>query len=484
MPDSPRVRLSPIGEEFYVGPNSSLADVLAGAGVEFPCGGAGTCGGCRVRVLKGEVAVTPLMRDCLTGEQLRTGWRLACQAELCSDVTLEVEQWTTPILADGTAVAVEPGTENCIALDLGTTTIVGQLVEGRTGKVLRTESCLNPQAAFGADVMTRLQHAMSVDDRLTAVVRTCIEGICARLGGAPRVVLCGNTVMQHLFCGAPVASLSHVPFEPALHGVQPTSLGMFLPNIGGFVGSDTLAGVIATRLYESSELAALVDLGTNGEIVVGNRERMLCASTAAGPAFEAGRIRMGMRAATGAIWRVRISGGSYDCEVIGEGGPRGICGSGLVDAAAAGLERGDILPSGRLPDGRRALVLSDGIELLQSDIRELQLAKAAIAAGLRILTARINCSPAGIRRLYLAGAFGNYVNVESARKIGLIEIPSEQVIAAGNTALRGTKAIALAPSRWRSFTEELPARIEHISLASDPEFQDTFVRCLSFPERS
>jgi uncharacterized 2Fe-2S/4Fe-4S cluster protein (DUF4445 family) len=206
---------------------------------------------------------------------------------------------------------------------------------------------------------------------------------------------------------------------------------------------------------------------------------MLCASTAAGPAFEGARIRMGMRAATGAISEVTVSGGSLKCRVLGGGEPRGICGSGLVDAAAAGLDLGTIRPGGRLAAGTEWM-LSPPVSLVQNDLRELQLAKGAIAAAVRLLTGSRGVAGSDIERVYLAGAFGNYVNRTSARRIGLIDFAEERVCPAGNTALLGAKVALFSPGRDYA---SLLRRIRHVPLAADPEFQDIFVECMTFPDR-
>jgi len=254
----------------------------------------------------------------------------------------------------------------------------------------------------------------------------------------------------------------------------------FLPCLGGFVGSDILAGILATKMHESAALIGLIDLGTNGEIVFGSRERIVCASAAAGPAFEAGRISMGMRAATGAIAEVEAVNGELRCRVLGNVEPRGICGSGLVDAAAAGLELGAILPSGRLANGERTFRLAPPVALTQGDIRELQLAKAAVAAGIQIVLKELGAAPGDVERLYLAGAFGNYVNRASARRIGLIGFPDERVKQAGNTALLGAKLALFDPGLDLT---GLLSRVRHISLASDAEFQEIYVGEMGFPQR-
>jgi uncharacterized 2Fe-2S/4Fe-4S cluster protein (DUF4445 family) len=357
--------------------------------------------------------------------------------------------------------------------------------------------------------MSRVHHALDGGAvKLMQSIRESIGALIAAMPSRERVgpiLLAGNTVMHHLFCGIDVTPLAAAPFETVNDGERvfaARDLGWdlpagaevrFLPCLGGFVGSDILSGILATGLAETEELTALIDLGTNGEIVVGRSGELLCASTAAGPAFEAGRIRMGMRAATGAISHVACGAGgcrppgqaatacpTFECRVIGGGPARGICGSGLVDAAAAGLQTGAILTNGRLAGGARELPLLPPVSITQGDIRELQLAKGAVAAGLRILAGRFGASVGDIRKIYLAGAFGNYVDVGSARRIGLLESDASVVEAAGNTSLRGTKVALLSPSRRDSRIAGVRARTRHIPLAADPRFEDTFVDCLAF----
>ena len=303
----------------------------------------------------------------------------------------------------------------------------------------------------------------------------------------------GNTVMHHLFCGLSLEPLSHFPFESASPGLQvfpSADLGWdlpgnpavrFLPCLGSFVGSDILAGLLATQLHESEPLAALIDLGTNGEIVVGNRERLLCASTAAGPAFEGARISMGMRAATGAISEVRAQDGKLRCHVLGNAQPRGICGSGLVDAVAAGLDLGWIKPSGRLVRGE-SLALAGPVSLNQWDVRELQLAKGAIAAGLRILLEHWGAEKEALAQIYLAGAFGNYINQASARRIGLLDFPADKVKAAGNTALLGAKLALFGLQQHAGAYPDILSKVRHVSLNEDERFLDRFVAEMGFPD--
>jgi uncharacterized 2Fe-2S/4Fe-4S cluster protein (DUF4445 family) len=244
------------------------------------------------------------------------------------------------------------------------------------------------------------------------------------------------------------------------------------------VGSDLIAGLVATGLSKASEPGALLDLGTNGEIAVGNREEIRCASTAAGPAFEGGRIGMGMRAGAGAIDRVSIVGQALECSVIGGGAPRGLCGSGLIDAAAVALELGWLQPSGRFMGPRKDLVLAGPVRLTQADIREVQLAKGAVAAGFELLLEGRRISPSHV---FLAGAFGNYVGGESARRIGLLPAWAKYTTAAGNTALRGARLLLLAPSRREKLLASVLSRARYVELAANPRFQEAFVECMRFP---
>ena len=490
MSDTVTIRLLPLAVSFAAERGSRLQAQLAAYGVEFPCGSGGGCGGCRVRVATGAPAATVQDRDILSPAELANGWRLACRLRAEADLTLDVSDDRGPVLTDDARIAGGERHGLAIAIDVGSTTIAAQLIDRQSGAILGVRTGLNPQMSHGADVMSRVRFALDSRD-LTDAIRVYLGDMVAGLAAGrdiADVVLVGNTVMHHLFCGLDVGPLSHVPFASPALGEQlfhAADLGWplpaatpirFLSCLGGFVGSDILAGIVATDLCRDGALRALIDLGTNGEIALGNRDGVLVASTAAGTAFEAGCIRQGMRAANGAIAHVTVAGeGRLDCEVIGGGAPRGICGSGVVDAVACGLTLGRILPSGRIADGSRKLPLAGDIVLLQADVRELQLAKGAIAAGLRILLKRWGAAMADIDTLYLAGAFGNYLEVESARRIGLIECASAVVSPAGNTALRGAKQILAGKA------PPLHTDIRHVMLAADPNFQDLFVSCMEFP---
>ncbi len=492
----------PSGRRLEVPPDSALADVLFAQGVEFPCGGRGRCRGCRIRVLSGRLKETEADHERFQPHEREQGWRLACQARAETDLVLEVAQWQMPVLTDETPVPWEAADGYGVAVDLGTTTVAAQLVNLQNGEILAVQTALNAQARHGADLVSRLDFALAPTGRatLTEVCRQQIfQMIRALLHAAAlppealrSVILVGNTVMHHLFSGLPIESLAHFPFEPftcEAQGFRPDQLGWslpaevdiwFLPCLGGFVGSDLLAGLLATPVHSASGTEALLDLGTNGEIVVALQGEWLCTSTAAGPAFEGARISMGMRAASGAISRVQVHEGGLICQVLGGGPARGICGSGLVDAVAAALDLGWITRSGRLTLAP-TLRLTDSVCLTQQDIRELQLAKAAIAAGLRLLLRQRDLATSALARAHLAGAFGNALDPTHAHRIGLLEVAPDRIIPAGNAALRGARIALCLHGPNHPQLARLCSRVTHVPLHTLPEFEDTFVDCLAFP---
>jgi uncharacterized 2Fe-2S/4Fe-4S cluster protein (DUF4445 family) len=503
MSEFVHIELLPLGKVLRVKRGMSLQDVLFTHGVEFPCGGRGRCQGCKIKVLAGVLPISEEETLRLTPAELAEGWRLACRGRAEGDLKIELAQWEAAILTDNSAFTFTPREGWGVAIDLGTTTIVAQLIDLQTGHVLAVRAALNAQAKHGADIMSRVEFAVAgqgartlqnlVRKQIGRLTKELLTAAAGASGEVKSVVLVGNTVMHHLFCGISLEPLSHYPFEPVSPGLQvfeASELGWnmpgnpavrFLPCLGSFVGSDILAGLLATKLHESERLAALIDLGTNGEIVVGNRERMLCASTAAGPAFEGARISMGMRAATGAISEVHVRAGAFHCHVLGNVTARGLCGSGLVDAVAAGLELGWISSMGRLTNGE-PLTLSGPVTLNQWDVRELQLAKGAIAAGLRILLEQWGAAGEDLGQVFLAGAFGNYINHSSARRIGLLDFAPEKVRAAGNTALLGAKLALFSLPEQDGTYPRILGKVKHVSLNEDARFQETFVEEMVFPE--
>ncbi|MBU4443573.1 DUF4445 domain-containing protein [bacterium] len=492
------IKLEPLGKIIQVEKHTALQDVLFDHGVEFPCGGDGTCGKCNVRVIDGDLPINDVQRRYFSREELSSGWRLACQCYVKEPVTLELAQWEMAILSDDSRLKISGREGYGVAVDLGTTTLVVQLIDLSSGNVTGVRTALNPQAKYGADIMSRIDYALTDNgaQRLRQLIRDQLLDMIQELTGdmAPvepqinRVVIVGNTAMHHLFCGVDITPLSRVPFETENDGQftwNSADIGWqipgnpkieFLPCLGGFVGSDILAGIIATGIHQSDEMMALVDLGTNGEVVVGNRKKILCASTAAGPAFEGAKISMGMRATTGAISRVALENRQMISHIIGGGASKGICGSGLVDVVACSLDLGLIDGTGKIKQPDSAIKISDQVRITQQDVRELQLAKGAIAAGFDILVQRLGILKKDVGKVHIAGAFGNYINVENALKIGLLDFDHQKMVQAGNTALRGAKMALFGSSDYRSIIE----RCTHVPLASDEQFMEIFVENMQF----
>ncbi|HPE76772.1 MAG TPA: ASKHA domain-containing protein, partial [Draconibacterium sp.] len=453
MSNKIKISLLPLGKKIEVNAGTPLKDVLHGFGVEFPCGGKGTCGSCKVKLLKGELAVDDLQQKKLNKLKLAGNWRLACFCKAENDISLEISQFENIILADNSTFDFRPQTGFGMAVDLGTTTIVVQLVNLENGHVLDSVSEVNPQARFGGDIISRIQSCLDgnfeelkniVSSKIDEMIQSILQKHQVNLS---KIAIVGNTVMHHIFSGLPVNSLSFYPFQSPNLGVQEFSNKdlnwrmpdtvkiVFFPSIGSFVGSDILAGIAATKMAENKKYSVLIDLGTNGEIVVGNRDKIVCASTAAGPAFEGAKISQGMRAATGAISSVSFENGELKTHVIGNTKARGICGSGLIDIMAILLNRAQIGMFGEINSGEESIPLSGKVSVTQQDIREFQLAKAAIAAGIQILLNQLKISYSEVEKVFIAGGFGNFLNIENVIRTGLIECEANKIVKLGNTAL-------------------------------------------------
>lgn len=496
--DAVTIRLHPLGKELTVSRGTSLIDVLHEFGVEFPCGGKGSCGKCKVKLLQGAINTDPEHERRLKELDLSPEWRLACMSRADSDLVLEVGQYEAMIQADDSPFSFEPRSGFGVAVDLGTTSLVAQLVDLSTAKVLAVETALNPQRRWGTDLISRLESALAGNGpMLTQLIRKEIGDMLIRLVGEKkisldRIVIVGNTVMQHFFAASDIVPLSYYPFESSdLEEKQFTSAELgwsidceqicFYPSIGSFVGSDILAGIYATGMWNRSENTILVDLGTNGEIVVGNRDKLLCASTAAGPAFEGAKISRGMLATTGAISSVIAEGKGISCRVIGNVSAAGICGSGLFDAVAVFLEKGLLGNFGEILSGDASLTLTDGVHLTAGDIQEFLLAKAAIDAGISILLRKLDLEPEDISRIFIAGAFGTYINLKSMARLNMMDFPEERFRKLGNSALIGAKMFLFSED---DVTDTILSLTSHVSLESEPDFQDIFIDRMSLNQTS
>lgn len=500
MVQSAKLTIVPGNMEVTLPVGTPLKDILHDYGVEFPCGARGICRGCRVKVVHGEWKPNETERSLFTGHEIEEGFRIACMGVIKSDVTLHIEQWQPHILTDHASFNFIPQDGYGIAVDIGTTTIAAQLLDRQTGTIVATQSCINPQVRHGSDLISRIHFAVYENGMhvLTELIRDTVFALVKKLmheipshSKINRIVLTGNTVMHHLFCGINPAPLSKYPYESqdiGLIRMKVDEIGwdtsqvdeiIFLPCIGSFIGSDLLAGILVTGMYQSDQWVALVDLGTNGEIIVGNRDRIIAASTAAGPAFEAGNISIGMRAENGAIYKVSSRDDQIICETIGNIPARGICGSGLVDAVAVGLANDMIHGSGKIQLPGKKMPLCGGLHLEQKDIRQLQLAKAAIAVGMEILIEEIGISDEEVQTVYLAGAFGNYISIESAQRIGMLNFTGDKILPAGNTALRGTKMALNIDETWM---QDILKKTKHVSLSTSGEFQERYITHMHFPQ--
>jgi uncharacterized 2Fe-2S/4Fe-4S cluster protein (DUF4445 family) len=495
------ITLLPLNQSFEVAKDSQLHDILFSYGVEFPCGGHARCRGCRIRIKEGHLPITDSQKNILDDKELNEGWRLACEGRVQDDLIIELDQWKSDVLSDDSDFQFSPMHGFGVAIDLGTTTLAAQLVNRETGEVLAIETAINPQAKYGSDIMTRIDAASRLvkQNEMQLLIRSKINDMIIdlfhssneKISRLKRIIIVGNAVMHNIFCGVDVEPMGYHPFEPVSNDLElytPSELRWdlnedvtieFLPGVGSFIGSDILIGVWAKKIIESDGIKVLVDLGTNGEIMVGNKDKFLAASTAAGPAFEGAGISMGMRAATGAISTVMTRNGEIIPKVLGSEKARGICGSGLVDAISAYLDDGSIKADGRFLNGESIMVM-DPVVITQKDIRELQLAKGAIATGIRLLLKEFNAEEKDVSEVYLSGAFGNYISKRSARRIGLLNFPQKKITTAGNTALLGAKMALFNKSKINNFYE-IREKTTHLDLSMHPDFTDIFAELVNFP---
>lgn len=468
----------------------TILEALARAGiaVSAPCGGLGRCRKCAVRAT-GELA-------CEDGARLDGQTVLACRTRLTGDARVRVSESKAEILKTGVSAGEETDGEAGlgVSVDVGTTTLAAYLVERSTGRVLASDARLNPQRPHGADVISRLSFAIDSEENAALLQREILAAIdemtrsmLERAGRAGEEIRCralvGNTVMMHLLGGYPARPLAFAPFTPAYTALHEKELGGVRTILGGcisgYVGADTLAAALACGLDERDENAMLIDIGTNGEIMLKKDGRCFACSCAAGPAFEGAHIACGTGAVAGAIDHARVENGEIVYTTIGGGEATGICGSGLIDLTAALLERGDITPMGRMAGDVR---LSERVYLARSDIREVQLAKAAIASGIRILAEQAGAALADIEKVYLAGGFGNFIGLDSACRIGLLPAALRaKIVPVGNAAGSGSVRL-LVSEQARRRAEALRQATRCVELAATPDFNDVYTDELLFED--
>jgi uncharacterized 2Fe-2S/4Fe-4S cluster protein (DUF4445 family) len=595
----------------------------AGINIDTPCGGKGICGKCNILINKGITTATSIEEELLSEEEIKKGFRLACQAKLFKDsiikvpseirldfkrvfssnskgdihrtknnfslesnlkkVFLDLEKpslddqrpdWErikdglslkkienisnlkisiqilkkipilirksdfkiTVTICNDEIIDLESGNtakkSYGIAFDIGTTTVVGYLIDLGSGEELSAVAKTNPQVIHGDDVISRIGFAQQskggleklqkeVVNTLNEIIRETTQKAKIDKCNIYEAVIVGNTCMHHLFLGLNPSYIAPSPYIPVIKeslslkakdipglSLNPAANIYMLPNISAFVGADILAGILSTSMWREDKTVLFVDLGTNGEVVLGLKKKLWACSVAAGPAFEGSRISSGMRAAEGAIDKVKIDNKFITYKVIEDGKVRGICGSGLIDLIAELLKLGLINKSGKFIDreegnselseeirkriikgqkGNKFLLVKGKetengkpIYLTQRDIREVQLAKAAIFAGIKILLKEVNIPLEDIQEIFLAGAFGNFIDKKSAVRIGLLpNLSLKKIESVGNAAGRGAE-ITLCSNKMRELSQEISKKIKYVELSSHPDFQEEFIKAIIF----
>ena len=525
------ITFRPDGKQVSIHSGATLIEAAGQAGIilNSVCGGKGTCKKCLVYLDPGPRAV------------------LACQYRIESDLTVTVPAgsrfFEQRILTEGVAAQalIEPDIYKNylqassdagifgVAVDIGTTTVVTKLMDMRDGQCCATEAALNPQARFGDDVVSRIAYAQSEKEyadlhkAIIDCINALIEGLCRKANIETdricEMCVVGNTTMNHVFLKLPIAQLGRAPYQAwslEAHDTQAADLGLRMnqagnvhtvENVAGFVGADTTAVGLACDIDSAEEMTLIVDIGTNGEIVLGTKDQLYAASCAAGPALEGARITCGSRATDGAIEAVVVNSDDIVLDVIADSPPRSICGSGLIDAAAVMLDLGVIDRTGRfaeptdleakLPpaifsrifehEGRPAFRLAGTanagqghVFLTQADIRQMQLAKGAIRAGIRLLQQRVGLEDGDIRHVLLAGAFGNYIRSASALRIGLLPaVGVEKIRFVGNAAASGAQMVLIS-RHCRRQAGRLARKMKYVEIAHEPDFQMVFADSMFF----
>jgi len=594
------IDIQPLGRKGQCLRDESLLDCTQGigTGIYSICGGLGSCKSCRIKVLSGDVsAPTTNETSFFSSQELRDGWRLACQTYPYSDCKLNLppESLTTPqrMQVEGKDLFIQAGSPPIqsyrlhlnadelslmnsntgylleiinrqyqkqfqkidnnvlgalagqarsleweylaiarndeiiallhpgslllgLAIDIGTTRIAGYLVNIEDGCTLAASGMMNPQISYGEDIISRIKNVTASADKAKDMQELVVKAVgdlamelCNSIHtnteNIVEVVAVGNTAMHHLFLGLPIKQLAISPFTPAVKGpmnIKVKDLGLnfapgayvyLLPNIAAFIGADHVAMLLITELLKKDEPAIAIDIGTNTEISLIYKDKITSISCASGPAFEGGHIKDGMRAISGAIERVIISENNIQYQTIDNMPPVGICGSGILDAVAqmylAGIidRKGRMInnhPRIRIRRNQREFVLvseketggRQAITITQHDVREVQLAKAAVMAGIQVLFDVNKLNDKDISQIFIAGTFGNYINIPSSLAIGMLpDLPLDRFYQIGNAAGMGAK-LALTSLDQRARAEQITSRINYIELAGVADFKEKFIR--------
>ncbi|MGD2142402.1 MAG: ASKHA domain-containing protein [Candidatus Bathyarchaeota archaeon] len=540
------VIFEPSGKKTKLLPGTTVLEASQATGIliDSECGGRGSCGKCKIIVLSGATnPQTPEETRHLTSKEFDEGWRLACCVRVKSDMVVMIPrsqrerkfqtrgiEWEYPHAPLTNKISELEGVSSDqygIAVDIGTSKVVGHLVNLKEGKVVGVASVENPQVVHGEDVMSRLTFALQGAEERRKLHSLSIQAfesvlriLCSEAGidyfDVMGAVVVGNTLMHHLFLDLEIETLSRAPFAPAMvksYVTPPSELGVTInhsglvylpPVIAGFVGSDALADLVATRIQDWEDPVALVDIGTNTEVFVGDGERMTCCSCASGPAFEGGHTSIGVKAVAGAIERLRIEPETLDVEyeTIGGEEPIGLCGSGMIDALAELWKQGILDGFGRLSMDDSTLLIREGegglefvvergdrtasgkdIALTSGDIQELLLAKAAIYSAFSVMLMRQGLRAEDLSTIYVAGAFGELLDTVNSMVIGMLpDVDPERILFVGNTAVMGAKAMLVSEEAWMT-AERLRDRVRYHELSLDPAFDSEFLDALFLPHR-
>ncbi|MBC7318477.1 DUF4445 domain-containing protein [Candidatus Bipolaricaulota bacterium] len=585
-----KLTFEPMGKKIETSSNFILEIARdANITIRSDCGGKGLCGKCKIIIINGEVSeVNEIEREHLTLNEIRDGYRLACQVKATNGeitvfippesrietrkvaesileteaelnpsirkVYLKLEKPTlkdtkpdferlksslgeietslnilkripkflrdanwdiTAILSYNKLIGVEKGdtTDRSygIAIDIGSSKIICQLIDLVTGKRLAEDYSENPQVAYGEDIISRINYASKSDENLKRLQKMAIDTInkildnlCKEAGiendEIYEAIVVGNSVMHHLFFGIYPGYVGRSPFVPAIRDMvncQAKELGVkinpegyinSLPLIAGFIGADALADILVTRIHEKDGINMLIDIGTNTEIFIGNKNKILACSSPSGPAFEGAHIKHGMKAVKGAIEKIWFTKG-VNYETIGKEKPKGICGSALIDLVAE-LYRNDIINkrgkfTEKSEEDHAFIVVSadetetkKNITVNEKDIDNLLVAKGAIKSAWTILMEKLGIEPSDISKVYVAGSFGRYIDVENAKLIGLLpDIPTDQIIFAGDIAVTGA-AMALKSIQKRIESREILKLIDYIELSAEKDFNKIFAKSI------
>jgi len=505
--------------EITVNPAESILAAIIRHGIYFSaaCGGKGKCGKCKIRLQQGDLPISSSDEKYFSEAELTKGYRLACCAYPLSDVSIVLEfpneddfaiqvgSVKEQSVVSEMEISKESGYD--IAIDIGTTTIVLQLLGSKGKQVINSYATINRQRAYGADVISRIQAACdgreaelrkSIQEDLLTGIRFLVTDSKISQKQIKRIAIGANTTMGHLLMGYSCEGLGVYPFTPVDIGLQKWSFEqvlssdycsaevILLPGISTYVGGDITAGLYSCDFDKHEDICLLVDLGTNGEMAIGNNRRIVTTSTAAGPAFEGGNISWGMGSVKGAICHVELDAGEVKVRTIGETDPIGLCGTGVIETIAELIDKEYVDETGRLEEE----YFTDGFELAknpegkaiifsQKDIREIQLAKSAVRAGIEVLLRRFGVTYEQVTKVYLAGGFGFHISQEKSMIIGLL--PCEfagKIDAVGNSSLGG--ALRYLQEEGEADILKLQKICEEIDLSKDADFNDLYMEHIFF----